>query len=80
MAHKVFISYKKEDLQFKNQLVSLFSQKHVDVIDKSLNEIIPSKCSEEKYNWQMIFINEIISYYNNVKDVVYINQFDTKYA
>lgn len=42
MAHKVFISYKKEDLQFKNQLVSLFSQKHVDVIDKSLNEIIPS--------------------------------------
>lgn len=42
MAHKVFISYKKEDLQFKNQLVSLFGQNNVDVIDKSLNEIIPS--------------------------------------
>lgn len=42
MAHKVFISYKKEDLQFKNQLVELFSQNTVDVIDKSLNEIIPS--------------------------------------
>ena len=42
MAHKVFISYKKEDLQFKNQLVSLFNQNKVDVIDKSLNDIIPS--------------------------------------
>lgn len=42
MAHKVFISYKKEDLEFKNQLVKLFNQKHVDVIDKSLNETIDS--------------------------------------
>ena len=42
MAHKVFISYKKEDLQFKNQLVHLFNQSNVDVIGKSLNETIPS--------------------------------------
>lgn len=42
MAHKVFISYKKEDLQYKNQLVHLFNQSNVDVIDKSLNETIPS--------------------------------------
>lgn len=41
MRHKCFISYKKEDIEYKKELVSLFDER--DVIDKSLDRIIDSE-------------------------------------
>lgn len=41
MAHKCFISYKKEDIEYKNALVRKFVVK--DVIDKSLDRVIQSE-------------------------------------
>lgn len=41
MGHKCFISYKKEDIQYKKDLVELFSES--DVIDKSLDRVIDSE-------------------------------------
>lgn len=41
MAHKCFISYKKEDIQYKNKLVQMFSS--ADIIDKSLDRVIESE-------------------------------------
>ena len=43
MAHKCFISFKKEDTEYKNSLVSLFNKEGVDVIDKSLDRTIDSE-------------------------------------
>lgn len=42
MAHKCFISFKKEDMEYKKNLVSLFEEAGVDVIDKSLDRTIDS--------------------------------------
>jgi len=43
MAHKCFISYKKEDQSYKDTLVDLFDSAGVDVIDKSLDRTIDSE-------------------------------------
>ncbi len=40
MAHKCFISYKKEDLYYKNKLIEKFNVS--DVIDKTLDRVIDS--------------------------------------
>ena len=40
MGHKFFISYKKEDLPYKDELVALFEE--ADVIDKTLDRVIDS--------------------------------------
>lgn len=40
MGHKCFISYKKEDIDFKNQLSKIIEKN--DIIDKSLDRIIDS--------------------------------------
>lgn len=40
MGHKCFISYKKEDVYYKNKLVQLFDER--DVYDKSLDKVINS--------------------------------------
>lgn len=41
MSHKCFISYKKEDVEYKKELVALFDDSQV--IDKSLDRIIDSE-------------------------------------
>ena len=38
MAHKCFISFKKEDLYYKNKLIEKFDSS--DVIDKTLDRVI----------------------------------------
>lgn len=43
MAHKCFISFKKEDSEYKDSLVTLFNEKDVDVIQKSLDRWIDSE-------------------------------------
>lgn len=40
MGHKCFVSYKKEDLSYKKDLVDLFAS--TDIIDKALDRIIDS--------------------------------------
>lgn len=41
MGHKCFISYKKEDLQYKNKLLLLFDRS--DIVDKTLDRVINSE-------------------------------------
>lgn len=41
MGHKCFISYKKEDKDYKDELVELFAEE--DIIDKSLDKVIDSE-------------------------------------
>lgn len=41
MGHKCFISFKKEDNDYKNQLVELFARE--DIIDKTLDRVIDSE-------------------------------------
>ena len=42
MAHKCFISFKKEDQSYRDALATLFEQKSVDVINQSLDRTIDS--------------------------------------
>ena len=44
MAHKCFISYKKEDREYRDCLVRLMNQS--DIIDKSLDYVIKSEDGE----------------------------------
>lgn len=37
MGHKCFVSYKKEDDDYKDELVKLFDEK--DIIDKTLDRV-----------------------------------------
>ena len=53
MGHKCFISYKKEDLSYKNELVALFEE--ADVIDKTLDRVIDS--NDGDYIMQVIRTN-----------------------
>lgn len=41
MGHKCFVSFKKEDSYYKNELVKLFSKE--DIIDKTLDRVIESE-------------------------------------
>ena len=50
MAHKCFISFKKEDQYYRNKLDSLFDDE--DVINKSLDRVIDSE--NGKYIMQVI--------------------------
>ena len=42
MGHKCFISFKTEDIKYKEQIQSWVDKDRVDMIDKSLNEPINS--------------------------------------
>ena len=46
MAHKCFVSFKKEDRYYLNQLLDLFHRKNVDVIERSLDRVIDSNDGE----------------------------------
>lgn len=41
MGHKCFVSFKKEDIYYKEKLVTLFSKE--DIIDKTLDKVIDSE-------------------------------------
>ena len=41
MGHKCFVSFKKEDNYYKEELVKLFSKE--DIIDKTLDRVIESE-------------------------------------
>ena len=41
MGHKCFVSFKKEDIDYKNELVELFAKE--DIIDKTLDREIQSE-------------------------------------
>lgn len=43
MAHKCFISFKKEDRYYLDKLLDLFHKSNVDVIEKSLDRVIESE-------------------------------------